>query len=98
MIRDANKAGKLEEKLEVRLKGYMTRSNTLSQQIVNAYEEYEATFIEYQSFVNLQIAEKSAIPRRIDALEVEVRNLASRENQLQQKYKDLYDEKIALCT
>lgn len=98
MIRDANKAGKLEEKLEVRLKGYMTRSENLSQQITDAYDEYEATLIEYQSFVNLQIAEKAAIPRRIEALEDEVRKLAARENDLQQKYKDLTEEKIALCT
>lgn len=75
MIKDATKAGKLEEKLEVRLGGYMKRSEALSQQIVDAYEEYQATLIEYQSFLNLQIAEKSAIPRRIQALEEEIKKV-----------------------
>lgn len=98
MIKDATKAGKLEERLEVRLGGYMKRSDALSQQIVDAYDEYEATLIEYQSFVNLQIAEKAAIPRRIEALEDEVRKLANREHDLQQKYKDLSEEKLALTS
>lgn len=98
MIKDATRAGKLENKLDVRLGGYMARSKTLSQQIIESYEEFEAAQIEYQSFVNLQIAEKSAIPRRIEALEDEIYKLASRERDLQQKYKDLSDEKMALCT
>ncbi|CAO3607013.1 unnamed protein product [Mucor hiemalis] len=98
MIRDATRAGKLESKLDVRLGGYMNRSKTLSQQISDAFEEFEASQIEYQSFVNLQLAEKSAIPRRIEALEYEVDKLARRERELQDKYKDLNDEKMALCT
>jgi pre-mRNA-splicing factor CDC5/CEF1 len=98
MIKDATRAGKLENKLDVRLGGYMNRSKTLSQQITEAYEEFEATQIEYQSFINLQIAEKVAIPRRIEALEEEVYKLASRERDLQEKYKDLCDEKMALCS
>jgi pre-mRNA-splicing factor CDC5/CEF1 len=98
MIKDATKAGKLENKLDVRLGGYMNRSKALSQQIIEAYEEFEAAQIEYQSFINLQIAEKAAIPRRIEALEEEVFKLASRERDLQQKYRDLSDEKAALCS
>ncbi|CEP07383.1 hypothetical protein [Parasitella parasitica] len=96
MIRDATKAGKLENKLDIRLGGYLTRSKTLSQQIIESHEELEAAQIEYQSFVNLQIAEKSAIPRRIESLEEEIRKLASRERDLQQKYKELSDEKMTL--
>ncbi|KAI8368901.1 pre-mRNA splicing factor component-domain-containing protein [Choanephora cucurbitarum] len=96
MIRDATRAGKLENKLDVRLGGYMNRSKVLSQQIIQAFEEFEAANIEYQSFVSLQIAEKAAIPRRIEALEDEVYKLASRERDLQQKYKELTEEKMAL--
>ncbi|GAA5812296.1 hypothetical protein MFLAVUS_005747 [Mucor flavus] len=98
MIRDATRAGKLENKLDVRLGGYMSRSKVLSQQIIDAFEEFEAAQVEYHSFVNLQIAEKTAIPRRIESLEDEVFKLATRERDLQQKYKDLSDEKMALCT
>ncbi|KAI8995039.1 pre-mRNA splicing factor component-domain-containing protein [Pilobolus umbonatus] len=97
MIRDATRAGKMESRLDIRLGGYMTRSKTLSQQIIDAYEEYEASQIEYQSFLNLKIAEEAAIPRRIDSLEEEVNRLARRERELQDKYKELTGEKIALC-
>ncbi|KAI7866992.1 pre-mRNA splicing factor component-domain-containing protein [Spinellus fusiger] len=93
MIRDATHAGKLEKKLDVRLGGYMTRSSTLSQQILDAFDEYESAKIEYHSFVNLQNAEKAAIPRRIESLEDEVHKLAQRERQLQQKYKELNQER-----
>ncbi|KAI8096219.1 pre-mRNA splicing factor component-domain-containing protein [Halteromyces radiatus] len=93
MIRDATKAGKLEKKLEVRLGGYMARSNTLSQQIIEAFEALEAAKIEHSSFLNLQMAEKVAIPRRIQGLEEEVQRLAQREKDLQQKYKLLSEEK-----
>lgn len=88
----------MENKLDVRLGGYMSRSKVLSQQIIDAFEEFEAAQVEYHSFVNLQIAEKTAIPRRIESLEDEVFKLATRERDLQQKYKDLSDEKMALCT
>ncbi|CAO3600636.1 unnamed protein product [Absidia cylindrospora] len=93
MIRDATKAGKLEKKLEVRLGGYMARSTTLSQQIIEAFEELEAAKVEHNSFLNLQMAEKVAIPRRIQALEDEVQKLSQRERDLQQKYKILNEEK-----
>ncbi|KAL0085655.1 Homeodomain-like DNA binding domain-containing transcription factor [Phycomyces blakesleeanus] len=93
MIRDATRAGKLEKKLDLRLGGYMARSAALSQQIMDAFDEFESAKIEYQSFLNLQLAEKVAIPRRIGALEDEVHKLAQRERELQQKYKELSDEK-----
>lgn len=96
MIRDATKAGKLEKKLEVRLGGYMARSRTLSQQILDAYEELEAAKVEYESFLNLQMTEKVAIPRRIQSLQDEVYKLAEREHGLQQKYKLLSEEKSQL--
>ncbi|KAI9264795.1 pre-mRNA splicing factor component-domain-containing protein [Sporodiniella umbellata] len=96
MIRDATRAGKLENKLEVRLGGYMNRSKTLTRQIIEASDEYEAAQIEYNSFVALQAMEKSTLPRRIDSLEYEINQLSSRERSLQQKYKDLEDEKMSL--
>ncbi|KAI8384695.1 pre-mRNA splicing factor component-domain-containing protein [Radiomyces spectabilis] len=93
MIRDATRAGKLEKKMDVRLGGYMARSQALSKQISDAFDEFEAAKIEYETYLNLQIAEKAAIPRRVGALEEEVNKLARRERELQQKYKDLNDEK-----
>ncbi|RCH89604.1 Pre-mRNA-splicing factor cef1 [Rhizopus azygosporus] len=96
MIRDATRAGKLENKLEVRLGGYMNRSKMLSKQIVEAFEEYEAAQLEYNSFLNLQNAERAVIPRRIEALEYEVNKLVNREKELQERYKNLSDEKMEL--
>ncbi|SAL95726.1 hypothetical protein [Absidia glauca] len=93
MIRDATKAGKLEKKLEVRLGGYMARSDTLSQQIIDAFEELEAAKVEHSSFLTLQMTEKAAIPRRIQSLEDEVHRLSQMERDLQQKYKTLSEEK-----
>ncbi|KAI9472091.1 MAG: pre-mRNA splicing factor component-domain-containing protein [Benjaminiella poitrasii] len=98
MIRDATRAGKLENKLDVRLGGYMQRSKTLSAQILEAYEAYEAAQIEYESFVNLQMAERVAIPRRLEALQEEVYKLSSQEQDLQERYKQLSDEKMALLS
>lgn len=94
--RDEAQADKLEKKLNVRLGGYMARSEALMKQIAEAYEEYESSQIEYESFVNLQIAEKAAIPGRVDALQLEVDRLARRENELQRKYKELTDVKETL--
>jgi pre-mRNA-splicing factor CDC5/CEF1 len=93
MIRDATKAGKLEKKLEVRLGGYIARSDTLSQQIIDAFEELEAAKVEHSSFLTLQMTEKAAIPRRIQSLEDEVHRLSQMERDLQQKYKTLSEEK-----
>jgi pre-mRNA-splicing factor CDC5/CEF1 len=64
---------------------------------MDAFEELESAQVEYQSFVSLQIAEKSAIPRRIDSLEEEILKLSRRERDLQDKYRDLSNEKMELC-
>ncbi|ORX50819.1 hypothetical protein DM01DRAFT_1307846 [Hesseltinella vesiculosa] len=93
MIRDATKAGKLEKKMDIRLGGYMSRSDTLCSQIVDAFEELESAKLEYNSFVILQMNERAATPRRVQALEDEVTKLAQRERELQQKYKELDVEK-----
>lgn len=74
----------------------MARSSTLSKQILDTYEELEAAKLEYDSFVTLQIAEKAAIPRRVDALQEEVDKLARRERELQEKYRRLTEEKNEL--
>lgn len=93
MIRDATQAGKLEKKLEVRLGGYMNRSDKLTQQIIEAADELEAVRIEYNSFVTLQMSEKAAIPARVDQAQSEVDRLVERERSMQQKYKELSDLK-----
>lgn len=93
MVRDYSQTNKLIKKLDIRLGGYMARSAALQQQILDAFEELEGAKIEYESFMNLQINEKGAISRRVDALQQEVDNLARRERELQLRYKDLLDMK-----
>lgn len=93
MILDAARADKIEKKLNITLGGYQARSQTLQKQIVNAFEELEQSEIELESFRNLQIAEKDAIPRRIEALQREVDQLTTRERELQYRYKSIDDEK-----
>ncbi|KAG2222817.1 hypothetical protein INT45_011627 [Circinella minor] len=93
MIRQAAEAGKLEKKLDVRLGGYMNRSNTLMNQINDAYDELETVMDEYVNYTNLQAMESAAVRIRVDNAEIEVNRLESRNNSLQQKYKDLSNEK-----
>ncbi|KAI9264979.1 pre-mRNA splicing factor component-domain-containing protein [Phascolomyces articulosus] len=93
MIRQAAEAGKLEKKLDIRLGGYMGRSTALMNQINEAYEELETTMDEYVNYTNLQAMESAAVRVRVDNAEIEVDRLQSRNNMLQQKYKDLSNEK-----
>ncbi|OZJ03547.1 hypothetical protein BZG36_04168 [Bifiguratus adelaidae] len=93
---DAQKAAKLEKRLTITLGGYQNRSKNLAEQIKAAYEELEEARQEYQDFERLQMMEKAAVPLRLESLQREVDNLTRRENELQQRYKDLAEEKDVL--
>src|ERR1700709_538352 len=93
MTQDAIRAAKIEKKLNIVLGGYQARSQVLKKQILETFEELESANTEYQSFVNLQISETEAIPRRAEALQREVNFLASKERTLQVKYKVLSAQK-----
>ncbi|KAG2177170.1 hypothetical protein INT43_007827 [Umbelopsis isabellina] len=93
MTQDATRAAKIEKKLNIVLGGYQARSQTLQKQILETFEQLESAESEHQSFINLQISEAAAIPRRIEALQKEVHFLTSKERTLQDKYKALATQK-----
>ncbi|RGB32232.1 pre-mRNA splicing factor component-domain-containing protein [Rhizophagus diaphanus] len=93
MVKDTTKAAKLEKKLNITLAGYLTRSRTLSKKITEIFEEIDQAKIELNSFQSLNISEKNAIPRRIEAIQNEVDYLSKRESELQQRYSQLSIEK-----
>ncbi|KAI8137017.1 pre-mRNA splicing factor component-domain-containing protein [Fennellomyces sp. T-0311] len=93
MIRQAAEAGKLEKKLDIRLGGYMNRSSALMAQINEAYDELETAMDEHINYSNLQAMESAAVRVRVDNAQIEVDRLQSRNNMLQQNYKDLSNEK-----
>ncbi|RIA88352.1 pre-mRNA splicing factor component-domain-containing protein [Glomus cerebriforme] len=93
MVKDTTKAAKLEKKLNVTLAGYLTRSRALSKKITEIFDEIEQAKIELNSFQSLNISEKNAIPKRIEAIQDEVDYLSKHESELQQRYSQLSIEK-----
>ncbi|CAG8481830.1 13442_t:CDS:10 [Dentiscutata erythropus] len=93
MIKEATKAAKLEKKLNIILGGYAARSQTLSKNISETFDEIEQAKIELDSFQSLSISEEEAIPKRIQSLQNEVDYLIKRESELQQRYSSLSTER-----
>ncbi|KAF0491420.1 Pre-mRNA-splicing factor CDC5/CEF1 [Gigaspora margarita] len=93
MIKEATKATKLEKKLNIILGGYAARSQTLSKNVSETFDEIEQAKIELDSFQSLSISEEEAIPKRIQSLQNEVDYLIKRESELQQRYSSLSTER-----
>ncbi|RIB11083.1 pre-mRNA splicing factor component-domain-containing protein [Gigaspora rosea] len=93
MIKEATKATKLEKKLNIILGGYAARSQTLSKNVTETFDEIEQAKIELDSFQSLSISEEEAIPKRIQSLQNEVDYLIKRESELQQRYSSLSTER-----
>lgn len=93
MAKGANKAAKVEKKLNVTLGGYQLRSQTLSKRITDAFEEMEKTKTDHDSFTRLRAMESIAGPRRLGSLKEEVEVLERREKLLQQRYGELESDK-----
>ncbi|KAK2467120.1 hypothetical protein APHAL10511_001378 [Amanita phalloides] len=89
MVKDASKAAKAEKKLGVTLGGYQARSQALYKRIVDAFEEYQASKVNYEGFSRLRHQEMLTGPRRVAALKEEVERLESRERLLQARYAGL---------
>ncbi|KAK7575556.1 hypothetical protein V9T40_011842 [Parthenolecanium corni] len=89
MAREAKKAAKLEKRLKILLSGYQTKAHQLTKQYNELLNEIEKATIELSTFKHLQKQEELAIPRRIQALEDDVRRQMEREGQLQKRYAEL---------
>lgn len=95
MAKEAQKAAKIEKKLNVTLGGYQVRSKTLAKRVVEGFDELQKTKIEYESFSHLRNNEAAAGPVRMAALKEEVEKLESRERMLQGRYAELEQERRA---
>ncbi|XKL60760.1 hypothetical protein PGB90_007817 [Kerria lacca] len=89
MTREAKKAAKLERKLKIHLGGYQSKAQLLTKQFNDLQDQIEKACIELSTFKHLQKQEEMAIPRRIQALEDDVRRQMERESQLQKQYSEL---------
>ena len=93
MAKEAQKAAKLEKKLNVTLGGYQARSKALTKRIVDGFDDLQRTKIEYESFVHLRNNETATGPARVAALKEEVERLERRERSLQGRYAELEQER-----
>ena len=88
----AEKAKKLESKLDVHLGGYQKRSKMLREKIVQASEALAEEKIKLDSLQTLQVAEEAALPRRLESLQGEVDFVKKREKEAQELYRAIGEE------
>ncbi|KAI0075804.1 hypothetical protein K474DRAFT_1355419 [Panus rudis PR-1116 ss-1] len=93
MATEAQKASKMEKKLNVTLGGYQARYKAITKQITDAFEQLQNTKMEYESFVRLRSNETATGPVRVAALKEEVEKLERREHMLQGRYAELDGER-----
>jgi len=98
MEREAKRAMKLEQKMQVLLGGYEKRSDSLAKQMDDARNSWIQTSIEDEVFRQLHINEQQAAPARAQRLKDEIKKQMEREGQLQQKYAFLLSQREELTT
>lgn len=96
MGREADRTNKQEKKLNVQLGGYQARSKALAKRLTDAFEALQKGKIDLESLVRLSVNEKAAAPRRVEALSMSVDKLERRERGLQDRYRELSEEKAAV--
>lgn len=96
MTADAAKAAKQEKKLSTVLGGYQARFKTLSSKLASVYEQLDESLLALDNFRILAHSEEAAIPRRLEILTKEVRDLERREKEGQIKYSEMSREKAEL--
>uniref|UniRef100_A0A915L6Y1 Pre-mRNA splicing factor component Cdc5p/Cef1 C-terminal domain-containing protein n=1 Tax=Romanomermis culicivorax TaxID=13658 RepID=A0A915L6Y1_ROMCU len=89
MMKEAKKAAKREKNLKILLHGYQSRAQTLTKLIQERYDQLEVAHVERSTFSFLRDQETFAIPKRVQALEDDVKRQEKRENDLQKHYYDL---------
>jgi len=93
MGKEAGRAQKLEQKLNIYNGGYQNRAGTLFKQIYEAWNQYDQSYTELQCFTTLKQLENQAIPNRIEKLKGMVQEQQEREADLQTKYQNLIIER-----
>lgn len=96
MTADAAKAAKQEKKLGTVLGGYQARFKTLSAKLASVYEQLDESILALDNFRILALSEEAAVPRRLELLTKEVRDLEQREKEGQVKFSEMTREKAEL--
>lgn len=96
MTAEAAKAAKQEKKLGTVLGGYQARFKSLSSKLTGLHEQVDEALLALTNFRMLANSEQAAIPRRIEVLTKEVRDLERREREAQIKYSEMNREKTEL--
>lgn len=89
MSKEAKKADKLEQKLNLILGGLQKRNQSLLEEIKNKQDELSIALIEKQCYASLQEQENFAAPNRVEALQQLLKAQESRETELQERYRHL---------
>lgn len=92
LMATAERGNKLEKKLAIHIGGYQARAKTLRGKIVEASAALEKAKFDLDAFRTLQIAEDSAISRRLEKLRDEVTFVTRRGREAQDLYKARKDE------
>ena len=98
MTADAARAAKVEKKLGTILGGYQARSKALAGKLATAIDDLRESTLQLDCFNRLADNEEGAIPRRLEILQKEVRDLERREKEGQNKYTELSQEKRDLTS
>jgi pre-mRNA-splicing factor CDC5/CEF1 len=88
----AGRSNELEKKLAKLHGGYQNRAKTLREKISEAAEAFEKTSITLHAGLNAQVAERAAIPHRLEKLRDEVALVSRREREAQEEYRRVKDE------
>ena len=96
MKKEAERAAKLESKVGVVTGGLLNREIKLNEQVVELTEKVQSAANEILSFQTLSAREQRAGPARRTAAQTLVQEQQEREQKLQQKYKELLDNRDAL--
>lgn len=69
-----------------------TRTQVLTKQLYDLWEQIEQAHLELSTFKFLQTQEEAAVPRRVNALMEDVNRQTERERVLQARYAQLQDQ------
>jgi pre-mRNA-splicing factor CDC5/CEF1 len=96
MTADAAKAAKTENKLSKLLGGYQARNTALAAKLAAANESAREAVLQLDAFRTLALNEDAAIPRRLETLQKEVKDLERREKEGQIRYREMNQDKTGL--
>mmetsp|Transcript_32000 Transcript_32000/g.53782 ORF Transcript_32000/g.53782 Transcript_32000/m.53782 type:complete len:795 (-) Transcript_32000:163-2547(-) len=96
MEKDAKKAAKLEQKVNMLTAGYASRAAQSGVELAQVFEQAAEAKIEVECFKALQRQELAAAPARLERLTKEVEVQREREKVQQLKYEMLRDDRDAL--